>query len=475
MKAILSFLSDDEIERIHEASLRILKETGVKINSEKVRKLLAENGAVVNDTIVKIPRSLVEEAIKRAPKEITLGAREPKCDLKIPSNDLPFIATSGFSPFVEDFETGKKRRSTGSDLKDFAIIGDYLNTVDYFWPTVVPGEMPPPLHELYSLIIALENNRKHIQCSCVSEKTAKWQIKLAATIVGSEKELRRRPIFSTINCPVAPLTFEKGSSEAMVVLARAGIPTAPMSMVLAGSSGPATMAGALVVANTEELASLVIVECASPGAPMIYTAEVSSTDMRSGEINYNTPEYILCCAGCAQMARFYEIPVLTADIPLEETPADLSSFERNVLKVAMGFMTRSNLSAWLGSRDRAMSASLTQVILDAEACEHSRGYLRRLEVNDDTLALDVIHKVGPGSHFLSEKHTREHFRREIWMRELSNTFILDPTAKGSFLERAKAKVREILSTHTAPPIDEDKHKEMKQILQAAEKDILGNS
>ncbi|GAF75548.1 unnamed protein product, partial [marine sediment metagenome] len=167
MRAVLNFLTEDEVERIHRASLRILKETGVKIHSEKVRRLLAENGAEVNNTIVKIPSSLVEEAIERAPEKITLSAREPKCDLEIPSNNSPFLATSGFSPFVDDFETGERRKSTSSDLKDFAIIGDYLDTVDYFWPIVIPGELPPPLQELHALAIALENNRKHIQCSCV--------------------------------------------------------------------------------------------------------------------------------------------------------------------------------------------------------------------------------------------------------------------------------------------------------------------
>ena len=138
MKAILNFLTEDEMERIHKASLRILKETGVKIHSEKVRRLLAENGAEVNDTIVKIPSSLVEEAVKKAPKEMTLGARDPNCDLKIPSNDFPFLTTVGFPPFVDDFETGERRRSTGSDLKDFAIVSDYLDTVDHFVPSVVP-------------------------------------------------------------------------------------------------------------------------------------------------------------------------------------------------------------------------------------------------------------------------------------------------------------------------------------------------
>jgi len=475
MRAILNFLTEDEIERIHRASLRILKETGVKIHSEKVRRLLAENGAEVNNTIVKIPSSLVEEAIKRAPEKITLSAREPKCDLEIPSNNFPFLATSGFSPFVDDFETGERRKSTSSDLKDFAIIGDYLDTVDYFWPIVIPGELPPPLQELHALAIALENNRKHIQCSCVTEKTAKWQIRLASAIVGGEEELRKRPIISTINCPVAPLTFEKGAAEAMVMLARAGIPTAPMSMVLAATTGPATMAGTLAMANAEELASLVIVECANPGAQIIYTSEAAPANMKTGEINYKAPEYPLLCAGGAQMARFYKIPSLVADISLEEMPSDLSSFERNILKVAMSLMSRTDLSAWLGSRDQALSASLDQLILDAEVCEHARAYLRRFEVNDDTLALDVIHKVGPGGHFLSERHTIEHFRKEIWSRELSAPFIVDPVTKGSFRERARAKVKEILSTHKPPPIKEDVHKEMRRILRDAEKDIMGDN
>ena len=475
MKAILNFLTEDEVERIHEASLRILKETGVKIQSEKVRRLLAENGAEVNDAIVKIPSSLVEEAVKKVPKEMTLCARDPNCDLKIPSNDFHFLATSGFSPFVTDFETGERRKSTSSDLKDFAIISDYLDTVDYFWPIVIPGELPSQLQELHALAISLRNNRKHIQCSCVTEKTAEWQIRLASAIVGDEEELRKRPIFSTIHCPVAPLTFERDSSEAMVMLARAGIPTAPMTMVLAATTAPATMAGTLAVANAEELASLVIVECANPGAPMIYTSEAAPANMKTGEINYKAPEYPLLSAGCAQMARFYKIPSLVADVSLEEVPSGLPSFERNILRVAMGLMSHTDLSAWLGSRDLALSASLDQVILDAEACEHARAYLRRFELNDDTLAFDVIHKVGPGGHFLGEKHTIEHFRREIWSRELSDTFILNPVTKGSFLERAKAKVKEILSTYKTPPIKEELHKEMEQILRDAGKDILGDS
>jgi len=483
MRGVLTFLSDNEVERIHEASLRILKETGVRVSSEKVRKLLAENGAELDGDIVKITKSMVEEAVKRAPREITLGAREPKCDLKIPAEEFPFMATSGFSPFVDDFETGKRRYSTSSDLKDFALVSDYLDTVDFFWPIVIPNDLPAPIQDFHSLVIALRNNRKHIQCSCVTEKTAQWQIRLASAIVGGEKELRRRPTFSTINCVVAPLIFEKESSEAMVVLARAGIPIAPMTMVLGGTTAPVTMAGILAMANAEELASLVIIECANPGAPVIYCSEAAPANMKTGAINYDAPEYPLICAGCAQMARFYKIPDYAGDIspadkmsepaspgPRADTMADV---EHSLARMSLRLMTRTDISPWFGGVDLAMSAALDKLVLDAETYEHARAYLRRFEINDDTLALDVVNRVGPGGHFLDAKHTLEHFKKEIWSRELSNTFILDPAATGTFIERAKAKVREILATHRAPIIEEALDKEMRQIIEDAERDMGG--
>jgi trimethylamine--corrinoid protein Co-methyltransferase len=474
MRGVLTFLSDSEVEQIHEASLRILKETGVKVPSEKVRKLLAENGAEIDGEIVKIPKPMVEEAVKRAPREITLGARDPKCDLKIPGGEFPFIAPSGFSPFVTtNLETGERRQSTSSDLRDFAMLVDYLDALDYFWPIVIPNDLPPPLQELHAAAIALRNNRKHIQCSCVTEKTAQWQIRLASAVMGGEAELRRRPIFSTINCVVAPLTFEKDSSEAMVVLARAGIPIAPMTMVLGGTTAPVTLAGTLAVGNAEELAAIVMVECASPGAPLIYTSEAAPADMKTGEINYKAPEYPLLSVGAAQMTRFYEVPSLVADISLEEVVSDIPSFERNVLRVAMAFMSRTDLSAWLGSCDRALSASLDQLILDAEVCEHAYAYLRQFEVNENTLAVDIIHEVGPGGHFLDKTHTLKHFKREIWSRQLSDTFILDPATKGSYIERAKAKVKEILATYTPLSLKENVDKEMQRILKDAGNDILG--
>jgi trimethylamine--corrinoid protein Co-methyltransferase len=450
----LTFLSDDEIASIHETSLRVLQEIGMKVVSKKVQSLLAENGAEVDDSrsIVRIPDALVEEAISKAPKEMVLCGRNPNFDLSLPVKGFPFVATSGTMVFMRDFETGEKRMTTSSDLKDFAVLSDYLDQVDFFWPIVTPTELPPPLQRVHALAISFENTEKHVQHEALTEQDAKWQIKLASAIVGGEDKLRKRPIFSSVNCPVSPLAFEEGSSEAMVELAKAGIPVVPMSMALCGSTAPATIAGTLVMINAENLASIVILQCANPGAPIIYCAESTSADMKTGEINYEAPEFPLIAAGATQMARLYKLPCYTAPIGI------------------LTQMGRGDISADFGSLESAESSALEQVILDAEAWEQAKAYLRRFKVNEETLGFDAISKVGPGGNFLGAKHTLEHFQEEIWLKK--ETRIL-PSTDGSIIDRAKDKVREILASHIPAQLDEEVKNKISQILRECKKDISG--
>jgi len=446
-------LSDNEIASVHETSLEILQKIGIKVLSKKVQSLLAENGAEVDAarSIVKIPSSLIEEAIKKAPKEMVLCGKDPKFDLRLPAKDFPFVATSGFSVFMRDFETGEKRMTKSSDLKDFAILSDYLPQVDFFWPIVTPTELPPPVQTVHGLAISFENTEKHVQYQALSEKEAKWQIKLAATVVGGEEKLRERPIFSSVNCPVSPLVYEKGSSEAMVELAKAGIPMVPMSMALCGSTAPATIAGTLTIINAENLGALVILQCANLGAPMIYCAESTSADMKTGEINYEAPEFPLIAAGATQMGRLYKLPCYTAPIGI------------------LTQMGRGDISADFGSLENAESAALEQVILDVEEWELAKAYLRRFKVDEETLGFDAIKEAGPGGNFLGLKHTLEHFQEEIWLKK--ETAIL-PSTSGSLVERAKEKVRQILSSYVPPQLDGEVKREISQVLRNCEKDML---
>jgi trimethylamine--corrinoid protein Co-methyltransferase len=467
----LIFLTDDEIASIHEASLKILQEIGVKVLSKKVQSLLAENGAKIDvaNAIVKIPNSLVEDSIKKAPKKIVLCGRNPKFDLKLPSKDFTFIATSGYSTFIRDFKTGEKRMTKTSDLRDFTIIADYLDQVDFFDSIVAPTELPPPVQTVYGLAVSFENTEKHVLNRALNAKQAKWQIKLASAVVGGEEKLRKRPIFCSINCPVSPLLFEEGSSEAIVEWAKAGVPVVPMSMALCGSTAPATIAGTLVIVNAENLASLVILQCANPSAPMVYCAESTSADMRTGDINYQAPELSLISAGATQMARSYNLPCFTTSIGMEETPNDWESLIWASKRVALVQLGRGDISAGLGSLENAESAALEQVILDIESWEQVKAYLRRFKVNEETLGFDAIREVGAGGNFLGLKHTLEHFQKEIWLKKEPT---LLPSMGGSLVERAKEKVRQILSSHIPSQLDKEVKREINQILRNCEKDML---
>jgi trimethylamine--corrinoid protein Co-methyltransferase len=472
MRAVLSFLDEGESKRLHDASLQILEKTGVRVDSDKVRDLLAQRGAQVEGTRVRLPGSLVEWALGKAPGEVVLAAREPSRDCVVPSLREPLQVTSGYSPFVLDPETGENRKSLGSDLRDFAVVADSLDEVSIFWPTVMPTEEPSEMDELCALAIALENTGKHVQCSCSSRETATWQIRLAGAVAGSVDDLRERPIFSVVVAPVSPLTFEERAADALVTLAEAGIPVAPMTMPLAGTTAPTTLAGVLALANAEELATLCILKCANPKAPMIYASDTPPSNLKTGKVNYDAPEYPLLASGCAQMARYYRMASMVSHGSTETSPYDLASFERGVLRVVISLMTRTDLSAWLGSYDNSLSGSLVQMIIDAEVFKNARGYLRGFDVNDDDLALRVIDAVGPGGHFLSQNHTLKNFRKALWTRELQDTFLLDSSSQASVTKRAKERLRQILATHKPPYISGDKVAEMQDILAEARKNLL---
>jgi trimethylamine--corrinoid protein Co-methyltransferase len=334
---------------------------------------------------------------------------------------------------------------------------------------VAPTELPPAVQTVHSLAVSFESTEKHVLNRALNEKQAKWQIQLASAVVGDEEKLRKRPIFCSVNCPVSPLLFEEGSSEAMIELARAGIPVLPMSMALCGSTAPATIVGTLAIVNAENLAALVILQCSSSGAPMIYCAESTSANMKTGDINYQAPELPLIAAGATQMARLYRLPCYTTSIGMDETPRDWESLIGASERFALTQLGRGDISAGLGSLENAESSALEQVILDVEAWEQAKAYLRRFNVNEETLGFDAISKVGPGGNFLGLEHTLEHFQKEIWLKK--EPAILSST-DGPLIEQAKEKVKEILSTHEPPKLEEDIRREIGQVLRNCEKDML---
>ncbi|MGQ9586842.1 MAG: trimethylamine methyltransferase family protein [Thermoplasmata archaeon] len=473
--ARMRFLDRDEEELVHSASLECLEDIGVLVRSPAVLKLLEKSGAAVDSRkgVARLPRGMVEDAIARAPKTIRLHARNPEYDLLLPVDGPPHIATSGLAVYVYDHETHTKRPSTRKDIAAFGKLTDSLDAISYFWPTVTATEVLEGAHSLHELWTALWSCTKHVQgVSIISADDARAQIELGACIAGNEEELRRKPCFSVICCTIAPLSFERGAVEGQVELARGGIPVVSMSMSLAGMSSPVTIAGTIVNANCENLASLVITQCASPGAPHIYSSESAPVDMTTGCINYLAPETPVIAAALGQMARRYGLPCMTGSWGFGGEQPGIPETFADTFGAALLGMANTDIASGMGSIDAAKGASLEQAVLDSWLWEDVRPYLRSFRVDRETIALDVIKAVGPGGTFLTHPHTGRNFRKELFIRDKRRTpWQRHPPSK--MVEDARELVRKILKEHQVPPLDPDVVRKGDEIIKRYETNLLG--
>jgi trimethylamine--corrinoid protein Co-methyltransferase len=319
----------------------------------------------------------------------------------------------------------------------------------------------------------MQNTTKHVQGVTVqSAEDAKVQIELAALIAGGKEELRKRPLFSVIACPVAPLTYEKGSIEAQVELAKAGIPVASMSMSNGGVSSPLPVAGMLVNVNTENLGSLVISQMAAPGAPHIYCSESGPMDMRTGSINYSSVEKVFLSIGLAQMAKRYSLPSLVADAGWgDEIEACVSGVLTPVTQLT-GIMGGSDLVTGLGSIDSAKGISFEQFIVDSYMWDCCKNYLHEVEISEEKIGLDAVKEVGHGHNFLTHPHTLRYLRGELtfWEGEKLNLLEMDDKEVPAEANRI---VKGILDKHQVEPLANDLMEKGDAII-AKYEDIVGN-
>ncbi len=468
----MTFLSQSEIDLVHNQSLRALKEIGIKVHSIPTLKLLAAKGADIdfNTHVAKLTESMVTDALNSAPNTFTLCARDPQNDLAMPSHPRPYGTTSGLAVFVTDYETGKYRPSTCKDIATFARLGDALSP-DFLWTALTANDVPKFSHGPHEIWQTMLNTQKHVQGVTVqSARDANVQIELAALIAGSREALRERPLISVISCPLAPLTFETGSIEAQVEFAKAGVPICSMSMSLGGLSAPVTVAGMMMNANAENLASLVITQAASPGAPHVYTSESAPMDMLSGNINYGAPEKVLVSYGLGQMARHYGLPCLVADTGFGfDIKGGLTSVEF-ITNELIGLAAYTDIITGMGSVDGAKGISFEQLVIDSYMWDFFKDYLKEVEISEERMGLDAIKAVGHGGDFLSSEHTLKYLRSDLtqWDQAKLDLLALD---KDAMPKAANLVVKKVLEDHQVPNLDAAILREGDEILKTYENEI----
>jgi trimethylamine--corrinoid protein Co-methyltransferase len=470
-KPRIGFLSDSEIEAIHDASLQVLEKTGIKVMSKVALDILKKAGAKVDygANHATIPGALVEEALKKVPKTITYGARNPKNDFVLDKRTTHFT-TTGMPAFVLDGETGERRNSLTADLACFTRIADYLKNVHSVWPMVVTTDVPGPLQCLTEFVTVARNTAKHLEHEALNVWDAQYQIEIATAIVGSKEQLRKKPIISAVQCVFSPLTYEKGLMEGAIEYARAGVPVVVMPMPLAGTTGPVTPVGTMALNNAEFLGDLVILELASPGAPVLYSPGVGVSNFKTGYRSW-APEDGLMHLGLTQLAHHYGLPSEVGVMPGDSKLLDAQAGYQKAISIIAALLMTPDIALGLGGLGGCMSAET--LIIDNEIIDYALRYILGLEIDDEGLAVDIIDKVGPGGHFLGEKHTLQHFR-EGWVPEISDmdTFeVWQKNGSKAIARVAKEKTKEILATHKVEPLPEDVEKEITHILKRSAEEL----
>jgi trimethylamine--corrinoid protein Co-methyltransferase len=434
--------------------------------------MLADKGAHVDfdSGVARLSQTVVTDALNRAPKTFKLCARDPKHDLTLPAHPYPYTTTSGLAVFVTDYKTGEYRHSTRRDIAEFSKLADALSP-DFLWTALTANDVPKRAHGPHELWQTMQNTLKHVQGVTVqSARDAQVQIELAALIAGGREALKARPLMSVISCPLAPLSFETGAIEAQIEFARAGIPICSMSMSLGGLSAPVTVAGMIMNANAENLASLVITQAASPGAPHVYTSESAPMDMLTGSINYEAPEKALISYGLGQMARHYGLPCLVADTGFgDDVKGGLESVQF-IANQLIGVAAHTDIITGMGCIDDAKGISFEQLVIDAYMWDFFKDFLKVVEISEEMIGLEAIKAVGHGGDFLSSDHTLKYLRSDLtqWDRAKLDLLSLDKEAMSA---AANKIVKQTLAGHRVPALEDDLVRAGDEIIKTYEEEM----
>lgn len=470
--AQIRILSEDDVEKVHEKTLEMLANPGVAVHSSKALKVLESGGAKIDWKRMRasIPEDLVKETIGCLPKSMRFGARNPKQDMLFPRDGTPYMATNGTAVYMTDMATGEKRTTTGADLRDFMVLCDAMEPIDYVWPIVTAHDAPDENHALSELTICLLNTTKHVQGEAMSEEEARAQVEVASEIAGGEDALRKRPLFSVIQCPICPLEFEKGSIEATMEFARAGIPVVSMSMALMGLTSPVTLASTIAIVNAENLASFAISQLTRKGAPVVYSSESTSPNMMTGEIHYGALEELLLSAASAQMADHYGAASMVGGFGVGlggESPG-IQLDPAEMLFTGMTSATGTDFASGLGGLDQAKGASLEQIVIDSDLWESVKGLRRIVSLDDAHFALDLVRSVGPGGTFLKDLHTVRNMKKELFIQnpeKAKNTALYQLSKdRKEMIQSARERVTRVLSTHRPEQVDADTKARVDRIL-----------
>jgi len=454
----MEILSADQIEKIHNASLTLLETTGMQVMHEGARTMLAGAGAEVdhNTEMVRFDRHMLMEKVAQAPAQFTLHARNPAKNFKLGGKHLVFASVGG-PAYCNDLEGGR-RRGSFEESCDYLKLVQSLDIIHHEGGgPFEPIELPPETRHLDLCHAQIRLLDKNWQPNALGRERSRDAIRMAAISMGVDTdELARKPALLAIINTNSPLQLDKPMAEGIIQMSGAGQAVCITPFTLAGAMAPVTLAGALVQQNAEILAGIMLAQVVRPGAPVVYGSFTSNVDMKSGSPAFGTPEYSKATQASGQLARRYGIPLRSSSVTSSNVVDAQSTYE-SAMSLWAAISGHANIimhaAGWL---EGGLTASFEKLIVDAEMLQMMSEYLRPIEVNDETLALDAIAEVGPGGHFFGIEHTLSRYQTAFYQTMLSDQRNFESWQETGSVDtqvRANRIWKQLLKDYQQPPLD----------------------
>jgi trimethylamine--corrinoid protein Co-methyltransferase len=463
-------LSQDQLQELFASVLHLLEYTGMDVHHEEARDILVKAGAWVDGLRVRLPSHVVRRSLQMAPRSFTLFARDgnPKHDVHLGPGRAHFGSGVTCSSFV-DIETRERRSYAKADAPLVAKIVDALPNIDFCESSGAVSDAPPSLAAAHEFSGMFSNTTKPVVARSSDRKGLADIHRIAITEAGGQQAFEKRPNYAYC-CEVAsPLTCSAEVFDKLIFAARQRVPLVFAVSHMAGQSAPAAAAGAIIQAAAESWMGLALAQAVQPGLPFVMGGVLSVGDASSASIHYGAPELSLMMAGLTELAHYAGLPAWQTGGGTDSKCLDEQGVIEGSLSAFFSALASGDLCHAVGSTEGATTGSVLQMVLMDEAISYSRRITRGIEVNEDTLAVQVIHHVGPNGHYLREPQTRRLFKTEFWYPNLCDRHNFEEWNMGgrtAMRDRAVARARDILASHQPKPIKPETRQVIEQVLAA---------
>lgn len=466
----LRLFEDDQLRRVHEASMQILQRTGARVQEPECVRLLADAGCDVSDgDLVRIPERLVQQALATVPGRIDLYGRDGARVMSL-HGERSYFGTGSDLPYTRDLETGERRQSLLSDVAATARLVDGLDNLDFVMSSALPSDVDGDTSDRRSFATMLESTVKPIVFTAWSEAGLEDVVEMASIVAGDAERLRQRPSLLAYLEPSSPLQHTGDALRKLRRMSEHGLPFVYAPGPVDGATAPVTPAGSLAMANAEVLTGLVIAQLVNPGSPFLYGSGSGPLDMRTAVATYASPEFLLNQLAIAELGhRLYRLPVWGFSGCSDAKTVDVQVGAESAMWILWSALAGSNLVHDNGYIESGLTCSWEMIVVCDEVVGFVRRLLQGIDLSPADLALDTVHGVGPGGNFLETEHTLRNFDR-LWMPRLFDRQSFPAwEASGSrdTRELARERVRSILASHEPPPLDAE--------VRAGIQDILGRA